>query len=148
MYKTELVLTEPEIYTSNVTRQWVVGYPIVIIKISDVTRSSVDQWFEICKRTMEENEGDHVFALHDLTTKAMGFTPYSQAKSTELLRLYPELKVYTALLLQKTVIAQFIKHFLRFYSPGHHTVMIFFDREEALDWLFTKMQDVVSSAPS
>jgi hypothetical protein len=135
----QLVSTEPEVYSSHVTRQWVVGYPIVMIKICDVTRPSVDEWFQVCKKTMEELEGDSLFALHDMTSDGMGLTPYAQAKAGELLKLHPELKVYTALLLQKTLIAQLISLFLRKNFRTHHVIKIFFKREAALEWLIEEM---------
>jgi hypothetical protein len=131
--------TDIETYPCGVTRHWLMGYPVVIIGLPDVKREIVDEWFDVCKSTLETFQGSALFAFHDMTQKHMALTPYAQAKAKELLTFRPELQVYTALYLNRTLIAQFVSVFLRrIYT--HQQTQIFFDREAALKWLFECMK--------
>ena len=131
--------TVVEVYATGVTRRWLIDYPLVMISLPDVKRETIDDWFLLCKTTIEEFEGPTLFAFHDMTQEHMAITPYSQAKAKELLTLRPELDVYTALYLKRTLVAQFVSLFLRRVYT-HQQTQIFFDREAAMKWLFAHMK--------
>lgn len=111
---------------------------IVIFRLTNMTRKTLDVWYEACQSYMRQclDEQRPSLILQDYSSPNMALTPYFGHHGQLLTNSYPELSGRTAILLPSSLEA----HRLRLYlmkSVNKNTRQrnIFATQGEALRWL-------------
>ncbi|HLY25088.1 MAG TPA: hypothetical protein VKQ72_02035 [Aggregatilineales bacterium] len=123
----------------GLTRSWLMDKRVVLFRPGDVSRATVDAWFNCVMRTMEEwPKGQVYLAVHDLSARHLLLTPHARKRSEELLPLSAGAPGYAALVLSPTFMAQIIRLFLRAQRQQGNENQVFFSMHEAMAWLMRK----------
>jgi hypothetical protein len=124
----------------GMTRQWLLDRQIVVFTMTSPSRDIVDAWIDTVKATMENWPGDRPYlAIHDLTSNKVSLTPYARKRTEELLPLSAKVPGYAAIVLSRSFMAQVIRLFLRSQKQQGVNNVVFFSRQEALEWLKSKI---------
>lgn len=123
----------------GMTRQWLLDRRIVVFTMTSPSREVSDGWINTVKATMENWPSDRPYlAIHDLTSNKMSLTPYARKHAEELIPLSAMAPGYAAIILPRSFIAQVIRVFLRTQKQQGNQNLVFFSRQEALEWLKSK----------
>lgn len=134
-------MMEIETFEHGVTRQYLDGRSIVVIKSSTPSRASTDVWANLVLDTIRDWPHDRPYlAVYD--TSESGITPYSRHKSNEVadasIPLLDGLPAAYAVVLPRNVIGQIIKLFAeRSLSQTYPMwpASAFTSLDDALNWL-------------
>jgi hypothetical protein len=122
----------------KVYRQWIHDNQIVVYKILDGSRESVDTWVntvvEILKATPPERP---YLAVYDIAS-VLTMTPYARQRSQEIVNAGLHLEGRYALVLSSSVVAQVIRLFVRREIDRQNRRFargFFKTQQEAIQWL-------------
>lgn len=122
----------------GLTREYVCNGQIVILYLENVSRKTIDVWFEVCLAEMKAcNDSKRpVLMLNDNTAPKLALTPYIQEKSRILTDSYPDLTGRVAIILPNSLEAHRIRLFVaRSLNKYTRERQAFFSREAGLKWL-------------
>jgi hypothetical protein len=123
----------------SVSREWLLGKTIVVYKVTDAHRESIDTWAEACAVDITNWPGDRpVLIIHDLSARGIALTPYARERSQPLMDMRPEAKGRIALVLPGNIAASLIQLFVRSPKKAPRARHAFSSREKALEWLLSE----------
>jgi hypothetical protein len=134
-----------ETYDYGICRSWLDEGRIVLIKTEgDMSRNAINTWASLLILTMQEWEKEKPLAcLHDLTHPNQGLTPYTRARTADILKAIPNTRpMYSALVLPPTFMNRIIEMFIRtpiFRHPCHE-IRVFGNVESGFAWLREKLE--------
>lgn len=124
---------------NTVSYGWLSNNRIYYCKLHDVSRESVDELARQSIRvTREWDSAKPRLMLYDFSDERVRLTPYIAARSKDITDVIGGLAGRTAFLLAPTFESQFLAHFLMRivrYRMRNVVMRIFYDRQQALDWL-------------
>src|SRR5262245_56645262 len=107
----------------------------------DSSRTVIDIWVDSVKRqTHALPPGSIWYRLSDFSKTDMNPSPYFIARLSELSKHRPDLKGYSAFVIPRNIFTQMILNLSRKVRPKHIEVRLFFDRDEALRWLASRLE--------
>lgn len=126
-----------EYLTTKVSRQFVWGRRAVIYTVQHLADRHVDVWVNACLEFMGEcvQVGQPLLVLQDLSSMQVYQTDYSQQRGNEVTHAFPELQGRIAFVLPDTLASRRIRHFVHSQKLDSRERQVFFDRQEALEWL-------------
>lgn len=125
---------------------------VVVVGGGDMRRPSVDVWAELMKESINTfPDPAYTYMMLDITHPNQGFTPYTSAKSNEIVReMHPERHLYLAIVYRDSVINSIIGVFLNRIKLGsdRFTYRAFSDseREKAIAWLREQREKTTAPA--
>lgn len=101
--------------SEGVWQQYLCDRQVVVWKLFDMTRQTVDAWVESCLREMYRcfRDDQEIRALQDLSERNVTQTPYGTERGEEVAKAYPELRGRTAAILPPTIDAHRIRLFFK-----------------------------------
>lgn len=133
-------LNQFERLSPALTREWVADRKIVVFRLEDITRETIDKWAVEATNSLLEWPSDQPFlSLQDFSkVYHLTITPYLSKKSKELVALRPEIPGRTAIVLPPRffmlpIIQGFVLALAR--SHKHRERRLFTSETEALLWL-------------
>lgn len=126
---------------------------VVVVGGGDMRRPSVDVWAELMKESINDfPDPAYTYMMLDITHPAQGFTPYTSAKSNEILRtLHPERHLFLAIVYRDSIINSIVGVFLNRIKlvNGNFTYRAFSDndRDKAIGWLQEQRAQVTAPTP-
>lgn len=100
------------------------------------SRTVIDTWVETIKRqTHGLPAGSTWYRLNDFSQTDMHPSPYFVARLSEMSKYRPDLKGHSAFVIPKNIFTRAILNLSWRIRPKHVQVRLFFQRDEALQWL-------------
>jgi len=116
--------------------QWLFHGRCFSFSADHTSRSLVDAWAEKIHSIVKNySPGRASFSVNDFSGKDCATTPYNRQKNTEILRTYPHIQSYSALIMQRSASMQLAKFFIRTVPARNMHADIFFTYPEALNWI-------------
>ena|SRR5437762_2535167 len=135
----------PEELTPGLLRYWQYDKQIVVYKATASSRQVVDTWIESVKQVMTAwPKTQPYLVIHDFRDNNIALTPYARARAAELIPIPVGVPGYAAILLPKNFVATIIRLFMRHQKSGGIDNQLFFDYDEGLAWLKSKMGQLSS----
>lgn len=120
-------------------QEWADDGRIVILTVNDTSMETLDTWAKTVQNTILAWPSDQPYLLvHDYSQVDLLLSTYIRRKSEELAQLRPELKGKVAIIFKKSVMAHLAQVALNtLWNKGYQARQrkVFFQREEALQWL-------------
>ena len=115
---------------------------IYIYRLTDMRRNTVDLWIEAVQQQIEScvEKQQPLITLNHFDGSDVKQTPYSDARGKEVSEKMPDLEGYTAFVMEKnshTIEMQI--YMQRTLSSETRQRMLFFEFDEALEWLKSKL---------
>lgn len=139
---TDLALDNPvEVIDDVLTRQWLYDGKLVVFTYttSYFSRRIVDTIADTVIDTMGSWSPDYPYLSLNIFTKgSLMTTPYSRLRIEEITQAFPNLRGRTATVTRPSPNAQVTQEWLDMLSHSQQRNLphrIFFDRQEAVDWL-------------
>ena len=124
----------------NMTLHWLHDHQIAYFTIRTVSRTSWAAWAKTMMALKDECPIDHPFlSLQDNLYPDAGFTSTIREYADQVSSYRPELLEYSAVILPKTLVAQMVDLFLRSSHRVHSGIRVFFNAEDGLAWLESKL---------
>lgn len=123
---------------SGVTAEWLYEGQIVVFRLSDVTRNTIDGWSQLVLDAIAAiPAGQPVLFLHDSTSPKVGITPYLTSKVPGLFRQCSHIPGRVAVVVASSTAGQLISLVTRntYSKDARQTSRVFVNYNEALDWL-------------
>ncbi len=106
----------------------------------DSPRTAIDIWVQSMKDQVKGLAyGEFWYRLHDFSQTDMNPTPYFIARLSEIAKYRPELRGHSAYVIPRNIFTQVMWNLSHRLRPRHIQVRLFFDREEALRWLESRL---------
>lgn len=122
----------------GVTAEWLYEGQIVVFRLLDVSRNTIDDWSQLVLDAVAAiPEGQPVLFLHDATSPKVGITPYLTAKVPGLYHAASHIAGRIAVVVASSTSGQLISLVTRnTYSKGARQInRVFVDYNEAFGWL-------------
>jgi len=122
----------------GVTAEWLYEGQIVVFRLLDVSRNTIDDWSQLVRDAVAAiPEGQPVLFLHDATSPKVGITPYLTSKVPELYRTASHLPGRVAVVVASSTAGQLIALVTRttYSRNARQTNRVFVDYASAMDWL-------------
>jgi len=104
--------------------------------VRDVTRSSIDGWYNFLTKRIEEWAREQPYlVLYDLRDPRVSMTPYLRERAAVLNTIRPDVRGRIAILISRSPTAYLMMAFARLRSHASREARIFFTEETALEWL-------------
>jgi hypothetical protein len=104
------------------------------------SRMVIDIWVETIKRKTDDlPAGSTWYRLNDFSQTDMHPSPYFVTRLSEISKYRPSLKGHSAFVIPKNVFTRAILNLSWRIRPKHVQVRLFFQRDEALQWLETEL---------
>ena len=130
----------PQELAPGLLRYWLYDGQIVVYKATAISRQVVDSWIASVKDVMAAWPSTQPYlVIHDFRDHNIALTPYARARSEELIKVPVGVPGYAAILLPRNFVATIIRLFMRVQKSGGIDNQLFFDYEEGLSWLKSKM---------
>lgn len=130
-------ISRKEVFGHDVCLEWLDNDQIVIFSATRPSRDTVDTWAEKVIEITDQYRYK-VRYIHDFSQSQVVLTPYAREKAKLVNDTHPDAKGYVAVILQRSILSQalrlFLNHDLLKRQPNI-TNRVFFNREDALDWL-------------
>lgn len=121
------------------TCEWLFDRQIVVMTATDSTRGTVDAWVNKCIDVANTWPANRPFCtMVDASGPNLSRTPYMRERLKDLRAVRTDLKWYTAMVAPKSYLMQLMSYGLRVMQSNRET-RIFFEREEAIKWLKSKL---------
>jgi hypothetical protein len=137
MYKTEYQMTEWVEMTPFFSYSWAYNHSISLLKLTGADRPTVDAWLDYSMQVRHEWAKDApLLVLSDCRQSDFINTPYFRQSVPKLMATRPELKTYSAFVLDKSLGARTMEVAVRMMRPndtleGH----VFYNVEDGINWL-------------
>ena len=129
--------------TPGLSRYWLMQHQIVVYEATAAYRSVVDSWMNSVIDVMEHWPVDRPYlVIHDFRGKNLVFSPYARKRSQDLILISPQMPGFAAILIQMSIVGYAIQWFMRTAKTGSVDNRIFFNFDEALDWLKTHIKSL------
>jgi hypothetical protein len=113
---------------------------IVYFTIRTTARASWDGWYKTMLNLKSDWPADRpLLTLQDNLYKDAAFTPTVRDYSIKFTEHRPEITTYSAVILPKTLVAQFAQVFMRTIKIPNGQARVFFTVDDGLAWLKTKL---------
>jgi hypothetical protein len=100
------------------------------------SRGLVDAWAnKIMSIIKDFPAGKISYSINDFSGKDCATTPYNRQKNTEILRAYPHIQSYSALIMQRNASMQLARLFIRAMPSRNMHANIHFEHVDALKWI-------------
>ncbi len=120
----------------GLTREWLCDRRIIVFNFKDVSRETVDACVRGIRETIEHWPlGQQYLCAYDLQFPQAALTAYLRERLKEVMEMYRDRGGSTAIIIQRTFMANLAQFFLNTQKQGIRVRRIFFSREEGLDWL-------------
>jgi hypothetical protein len=130
-----------ETLTPGLRRYWLMDHQIVVFEAETAYRADIDAWINGVHDVMDHWPADRPYlALHDLRASNIVLTPYARRRAQELMLVSTDGPGYAAILIANSLVGHTIQWLLRISKMGKVQLQVFFDRDEALNWLISKVQ--------
>lgn len=127
----------------DITLHWLHDHQIAYFTTRTVARTSWDGWLDTMLKMKREWPQDRPFLnLQDNLYQGAAFTPTVRQHSIQVSRYRPEIVQCTAVVLPKTIVAQFVQLFMRTFHEPNVDARVFFTVEDGLAWLVSKLGTV------
>ncbi len=128
--------TPVEKLSPTVSREWLHDRMIVVYRVTNSSRTTADTWYEAFREDLTHWPDDRPFrAMHDFTGGMVASTPYGRMRGQQMVDMRPEISGRVAILLSNSFTAHMIELFLRMQKQTSRVRGVFFDREQAIQWL-------------
>jgi hypothetical protein len=139
-------VSAPEELVPGLVRFWMFNKQLVVFKATMSTRNVVDTWISSVKTVMADWPMTQPYlVIHDFRDGNIAFTPYARSHTEELIKIPIGVPGYAAIILPRTFVSTVIRLFMRVQKSGGIENRLFFDYDEGLAWLTTKMGSVSKS---
>lgn len=136
----EREVSELEHLSPHVTCEWLYNRRVVVITTADSSRATVDLWANRAKEIMTSWPVDQPFFMaQDVSSPNTVSTPYARERARELMKLRVDLPSYHAMIVAPTYMMRLAQMFLWAYRRKNFEMRLFTKREEALNWLSSKL---------
>lgn len=126
-------------FSASYTIEWYHEGRIVLVALGDSQHENIDRVYEFLVKLIETWPPERPYlSIYDATRSRFGFTPYLRQKAVDLMRHAAHKQGRSAVLLPRNLLGQVIRLSVKMdLIPliGVRDLRVFFDREEALDWL-------------
>ncbi len=120
--------------------QWLFGGQCFSFSADHTSRGLVDAWAgKVISVVKEFPAGRIGFSINDFSGKDCSTTPYNRQKNMEIIRAFPHVQAWTALVMQRNVTSQLTRLFIRAVPTGKLQANMFFSHVEALNWIRLQM---------
>ncbi|MCC7451148.1 MAG: hypothetical protein IT324_27295 [Anaerolineae bacterium] len=122
----------------GVIAEWLYEGQIVVFRLLDVSRSTIDDWSQLVLDAIAAiPEGQPVLFLHDGTSPKVGITPYLTSKVPGLYHACSHLPGRVAVVVASSTTGQLIALVTRttYSRNARQTNRVFVDYNEAFGWL-------------
>jgi hypothetical protein len=120
----------------GLTFQWILDRRGIAFYAENSTRGLVDAWadklIEIAKAWPRNLP---LVVLNDFSGKDCAVTPYNQQRNRELLKMFPDLRIVTAIVVKQSLTMHMSRLFIRVIPKSKADVYLTFSRHEGLAWL-------------
>ena len=131
----ELRATELEELVPGLTFQWLFDRQGMAFYAQHTSRELVDAWFNrIVTINSTWPEDRYLFILNDFSGKDCVTTPYNQHKNRELMRMFPNRRTASAIVVKQNLTMQLSRLFIR-ALPSSKSIYLTFSRDDGLIWL-------------
>jgi hypothetical protein len=129
--------------SQGATRQWLYDKRIVVYRIQDIHRETVDAWANAVTEDVNNwSPNRPLLNMHDFTAiETLSFSPYVASRARALTSLAPNHAGRTALVMQKSLVSTIIYLFLKSQQNKVRPRKIFTDAREGLAWLKELLED-------
>ena len=133
---------DQEELTPGLSCYWLLDHRIVVFEALQASRIVVDIWVNSVIREMANWPYDRPYlVLHDFRAKNIALTPYARKRAQDLIPISSRTPGFAAIVVGKSFVAQMIKLFMRTQRAGNIDNQLFFDYDEGLNWLKSKMNE-------
>ena len=126
--------------------EWLDDGAIVIFRAETDDNEAVDVWADFITTIAAERPNDIAF-IHDFSSISPTVTPYIRQKVKEI-NVEPN-QGYVAVVLSRSVISMMVRFFVNnevVHLQPDVEHRIFFDRDQAIDWMRHKLEERVEEA--
>lgn len=110
------------------------------------SRVIIDTWADYIKAQFRELPfGASWYHLNDFSQTDMNPSPYFIARAREITRQRPDLKGHSAIVIPRNIFTQTMVNLARRVRPRHITLRLYFNRDEAQQWLESQIKPAVST---
>lgn len=134
----------------TVWRQYYYDRRIVVFRVLDARRTTIDVWIQACAAEMFDcvRENRRLRILQDLRSPDFAQTPYSKEKGAELTSAFAELSGRVAMLLNTAPDTARIRYFAtRIADRKTRQRAVFLEPNAALEWLIEDLDATEMTAP-
>ena len=136
---------------AGVTVEWLYGDRIVVFRLTDVSRKTVDAWSRLVLSEIAKVPVDQpLLFMHDVSAPGVGPTPTLATKVPGLHHAASHLKGRVAIVMAESIYGQLVSGFLhsRYMGSARQVNRGFTSYEEALIWLAELLPDPAVDAGS
>lgn len=130
---------QPEELCPGLTFEWLFDGRGFAFCAKNSSRLVVDTWYDKMvanAATWPANQA--MFVLNDFSAEDCTMTPYNRQKNQEMVKLFPEIPNYGAVVMKRNVTMVLVRLFLKSVTKTG-TTQLFFSRAEAIAWLQQQM---------
>lgn len=127
--------------------EWLDDGAIVVFRAEADDNEAVDAWADFITTIAAERPNDIAF-IHDFSSISPTVTPYIRQKVKEV-NVEPN-HGYVAVVLSRSVLSMMVRFFVNnevVHLQPDVEHRIFFDREEAIEWMRHKLEEKVEETP-
>ena len=137
----------PEELTQGLLRYWLFDKQIVVYKATASSREVVDAWIDSVKDVMRNwSKTQPYLVIHDFRDHNIAFSPYARSRAAELIKVGVHVPGYAAIVLPQNFVSTVIRLFMRTQKSHGIENRLYFDFEEGLTWLESKMGRLTSNS--
>jgi len=125
-----------EVLHTGLTFQWIFDGKGIALYAENLSRGLVDAWANKLIEVGKTWPIDRPFiVLNDFSGKDCAVTPYNQQRNRELLKMFPQLRAVTAIVVKQSLTMHMSRLFIRVIPQTRAEVYLSFSRDEAMAWL-------------
>lgn len=125
---------------NGVTEEWIHDHQIVVYTIYNGSRQAVVSWYNAILATINDFTGSQVCLIHDWSAlKSPTLNPYTRSKAMELTKQRSDIPIFVAGIFPKSIFSGIVMTFLRMRPSDRATFRVFSNRQQAIEWLKTKI---------
>jgi len=119
--------------------EWLADGQIVAITSDNPSREAVDAWADRLTELIKTWPVNRpMLILADVSGSKNAQTPYLRSRASALMKVRPEVRLVTAMVVRHSLLAQLIQIGLRAGRSGKVSMQMFFNRQSAINWLMEK----------